>query len=203
MTRILLQDVEAEHRLHPRTYSIPRSEQRLVLKVGQLVKLVFLVDPQTSGGATGERMWVCVKEAKDGQYIGSLDNKPRIITTLNLGDDIHFGPEHVAALDCHPEGYRLPYGKYAIVNKSILDEGGWPSRVIRNPPPDDSFSGWWILTGKESQAEMTDHNNFEPILVDELISQFRVLDSVLDEPVGTQWEWSDSESEYVRAPEHE
>ena len=203
MTKIFLQDVEALHRSHPRTYSIPRSEQRLNLKVGQLVKLVFLVDPQTIGGATGERMWVCVKEAKDDRYLGTLDNEPRIIETLKLGDEIHFGPEHVAALYCHPEGYELPYGKYAIVNKSILDESGWPSRVVRKPPPDDSFSGWWILTGKESRAEMSDHDYFEPIVVDELISQFRVLDSVLDEPIGTQWEWSDSESEYVRAPELE
>lgn len=45
--------------------------------------------------------------------------------------------------------------------------------------------------------ETADQENFEPIVIDVLISHFRVHNSVLDEPNSTQSDWSDSDSEYV------
>lgn len=46
----MLLDVEAEHRSHPSPFATPRSEQRRSLHVGQLVKLVTVVDPPAAGG---------------------------------------------------------------------------------------------------------------------------------------------------------
>jgi hypothetical protein len=55
-----LLNVEHSHRNAPRTFSIPRSDQRTQLKPGDLVKLVFEADPPSSTGLNAERMWVTV-----------------------------------------------------------------------------------------------------------------------------------------------
>jgi hypothetical protein len=50
MRWIGLGDAEEAHRAAPRTYSIPRSEQRRTLRVGDVVKPVFLaVGPSEKG----------------------------------------------------------------------------------------------------------------------------------------------------------
>jgi hypothetical protein len=201
MAEIELQDVELQHKSNPRTFSIPRKDQRQSLKVGHIVKLVFLVDPKQHGGATGERMWVRVKAVTTDGYVGTLENAPRLVHGLSLGDDVNFGPEHVSALERHPEGYEVPYGKRLVVSKLVLDEDVWPTLVIRTHPQEESFSGWWIFSGEESTSQLDDWDNFTPITVDEIIDRFRILDSVLDEPIGSKWQWNAVEAEYERVPD--
>jgi hypothetical protein len=193
-----LQNVEEHHREYPRTFSIPRSEQRHALSVGQLVKLVFIEGTSAQDGARVERMWVEVKEVHGQQYTGVLDNNPAYITDLEVGATITFGPEHVAALYMGTAGPQLPYGQFVIVNKKILAGEAWPKRLIRSQPEENALSGWWIFSGEETTAEAKDSANFAPCVVEEIIDKYRVLDSVLDEPVGSEWGWDDEAAEYKR-----
>ena len=48
-----------------------------------------------------DRMWVIVKSRRDTRYVGILDNDPGVAEDLRLneGDEILFGPEHIAEID--------------------------------------------------------------------------------------------------------
>ena len=45
-----------------------------------------------------DRMWVVVKARTNGGYVGVLDNNPGPAENLRLreGDNVAFGPEHIA-----------------------------------------------------------------------------------------------------------
>lgn len=88
-----LADVEERAREAPNSFRIPSRQERETLQPGDAAKLIF-----TTAG-DGERMWVLVKLATDGHYVGSLENRPVVIEGLAPGDAIGFGPEHVADLD--------------------------------------------------------------------------------------------------------
>jgi hypothetical protein len=191
-----LLDVEEEHRKNPRTYSIPRKEQRHHLQVGQLVKLVFLKDSSETNDKRAERMWVIVKKILEDGYCGTLDNDPYFLAGLKRGDLIDFGPEHVAAIDLSQEGLEIPYDKFAVINKEVWNGDRWPNRLEHHPPPDDQFSGWWIYSGSEKEEDKEDWRLFIPESIVKIIEKYRILDTVLDEPVGTQWIWDDENLEY-------
>jgi len=190
-----LQDVEASHREAPRTFSIPRSDQRSGLKPGDVVKLIFEADRPSERGFTAERMWVQVLEAGSSGYVGALDNQPSFLSNLQPGDRVPFGPQHVAALQSSPSGLELPLQQFAMVSRGIAEAGAWPVEAQRHPADTAESSGWVVrCTGPEASDVIR-------ILVGDLIKQFRVLDSVLDEPVGTTWVWDADRAEYVLQPD--
>lgn len=189
-----LQNVEESHRADPISFSIPRSDQRTSLQVGHLVKLIFTADPPSARGLTAERMWVAVQEVRDGRFVGALDNQPSFITNLQPGDAVHFGPEHVAALYTSPSGLKVPYRQFALVSRDLFDDGQFPVEAHRVPPATDDSSGWVVLT------RPGDRDPSVRILVQELVARFRILDSILDEPVGTRWGWDSDRLEYVARP---
>lgn len=87
--RIRIEDVEIQNRKHPTTFQIPPLADRLQLRVGDHAKLIFRY------GKVSERMWVRITTARDGQYVGLLDNEPTGIP-LARGHRIPFRSEHVA-----------------------------------------------------------------------------------------------------------
>jgi hypothetical protein len=187
-----LLDVEALRREAPLTFSIPRSDQRASLKVGDLVKLIFEAEPPSSTGLTAERMWVEVREVGDGRFVGSLDNQPSFIADLEPGATVRFGPEHVAAIYDSPLGLEIPYAKFALVTRDVFEDRRFPIEAHRVEPTAEDSSGW-ILIGPDGDA-----GDLRPVLVGDLIEWFRSLDSILDEPVGTRWAWNPERLEYVR-----
>lgn len=187
-----LQNVEESHRAAPITFSIPRSDQRASLQVGDLVKLIFEADPPASTGLTAERMWVEVREARDGRFVGSLDNRPAFIADLEPGATVHFGPEHVAAIYASASGLAIPYAHFARVTRDVFEERRFPIEAHRVEPTADDCSGW-VLSGEGGDA-----GDLKRVLVRDLIEWFRILDTILDEPVGTRWVWSPERLEYVR-----
>lgn len=191
-----LENVELVHRENPRTYSIPRSDQRYHLRAGQIVKLVFLLDTPGEDMPHAERMWVEVKEVVGIHYVGVLDNDPRYITNLKAGDIVEFGPEHISAVYLEPGAAQLPLGQYAWVSRNLLREDAWPRRLFRRPSADSEFSGWWLLNGDEIESELLNGENFVAYAVDDILTHFRVLDSVLDEPAEADWYWNTEAVEY-------
>lgn len=188
----LLENVEKVHRTYPRTYSIPRREQRYGLQVGDIVKLVFLLDRAQGGRPRTERMWVRVDEVAAAAYSGILDNDPFHLTRLKAGDRVPFGPEHVAAL--YQPHKQLPTGQYVLISPDLLAFETWPRRLERHTPHETQASGWFLLNG----AEIT-RDKFVPYAVEEILQQFPVLDSVLHEPIGTAWVWDAEQLEYCAA----
>jgi hypothetical protein len=162
-----------------------------MLRPGDVVKLVFEADRPSEKGWTAERMWVIVREQVGPGFVGELNNIPSFISDLTCGDLIEFQPRHVCALDKSPSGLDLPWGFFAHVSPSIAAGTAWPDIARRLNPEAPSSSGWIITEGVPTGALV-------PVLVDDLIASYRVLDSVLDEPVGTSWRWSSERLEYVQ-----
>jgi hypothetical protein len=190
-----LLDVEARRRTSPITFSIPRSDQRASLQVGALVKLIFEADPPSATGLTAERMWVEMREVRDGRFVGALDNEPSFIVDLEPGDAVHFGPEHVAAIYDSPSGLQIPFAKFALVTRDVFEDRRFPVEAYRVEPTAEDSSGWTLI-GPEGDAG--DTGDLRRVLVGDLIEWFRTLDSILDEPVGTRWTWNPERLEYER-----
>ncbi len=91
MTDYILVNVEDMNKEHPDTFGIHSREDRDSLQPGDIAKLLF----EYTSGLPTERMWVQVKESKDGTYLGELDNVP-CNDLLDFGDEVEFGPENVA-----------------------------------------------------------------------------------------------------------
>lgn len=123
-----LRSAEESHRENPRTFSIPRSDERKNLKVGDIVKMVFEpCQPEESA----ERMWIIVKKRTGKGYIGELNNQPATIDNLELGDEFEFGPEHVIATQTDKTRFDPPEGKTALVSPAIMRADAWPLSARR------------------------------------------------------------------------
>jgi hypothetical protein len=95
-----LDSAEELHAQHPDTFSIPSREERTTLRVGARVQLVFLLrgTPRGQPVIQGERMWVTIQKVQGGRYVGTLTSDPATSRVLQPGDQIEFGPEHVACV---------------------------------------------------------------------------------------------------------
>ena len=192
----VLLSAEAAHLASPRTFSIPRRIVRESLRPGDRVKLLFQVDPP-KGLVETERMWVEVVKTERDRYVGRLANEPSVLTSLKLGDEISFLPEHVAAREAPPDDplYTDP-SAFAVVSRRVWDGDSWPGRLERREVPDPQFSGWFVLAGDEVQAYKADWDNFQPVPQATICDKFRVLDSGLEGPIGTTMIWNEQAAEY-------
>jgi uncharacterized protein YegJ (DUF2314 family) len=76
-----------------RLFEIPPREDRDSLRPGDYVKVIF---ETALPGRPGERMWLLVDgRTADGDYVGTLTNRPVIVTGVEQGDSVEFGVENV------------------------------------------------------------------------------------------------------------
>jgi hypothetical protein len=139
-------------------------------------------------------MWVTVTATENGRYIGKLDNSPVVIKGMQAGDQVTFGPEHVVSVIL-PDEYQLPYGRYALVSESIVENDAWPTFLERVKEDNETDSGWRIFSSNRKESK----NALVKVSVDDLLWKFTVLDSVLDEPHQQAWQWDQQHLEYRRA----
>lgn len=85
-----LENVHAEHQKNPRHFLIPSQEEINQLKLGDQVRLIFVLDTVLENGCRAERMWVELTEIRDGKFKGRLTNQPAYITSIQLGDELEF-----------------------------------------------------------------------------------------------------------------
>jgi hypothetical protein len=195
-----LEDVEVLHKKHKRTYSIPRSDERDSLRPGQLVKLVFLAEEEAQEGARAERMWVEVQGKMAGEYIGTLQNRPRYLKYVKQGEHVVFKSNHVCAIYVERnDPHWIDPDKFVVVSKRVLDDELWPVRLLRKGEPDETHSGWVVFSSEEKErAEQNNWDNFTNVSAHDLMNKFPILDSVLGEPVGTEWIWDEESCEYKK-----
>lgn len=81
------------HAEHPDTFEIPSQQDKAAIQVDDYVKLIF-----QQGGAMPERMWVLVTEMDGDKLKGMLSNHPINIESLEHGDEVLFGTEHIVSV---------------------------------------------------------------------------------------------------------
>lgn len=190
-----LGDGEVRHQHNPRTFFIPTRAEREAVKPGELAKLLFeIVDP-TDGMPSAERMWVKVSEVRRGRYIGELDNEPAALKSIEPGSRIEFGPEHIISLmDNWPLG-----GLKAAVSRRSHTQDLRPRYCCRDEPLQPQDSGWQLLVGDESDAELSDATNILMQSLGFVADRWPELRPMLDAgEVGSEWVWNETTKTYVR-----
>ena len=90
-----LENGEEIHAQYPDTFGLPARSVRENLKVGDIVKMIFVLNDPDPGVPGAERMWVTVSARQGANYVGELNNEPALVRGAKVGDFIEFGPEHV------------------------------------------------------------------------------------------------------------
>lgn len=191
-----LEDAEARHRESPRTFGLPRLAERTSLRIGQLVKLIFIDPDPPERGYHAERMWVEITAVEKGRYRGRLDNQPRQLD-LTVGDEIVFEPRHVASVYVREnERGHVDVAEWALASRRVLDEGRWPAFVYRAAPRAEHDSGWRVISDHD---DMRDPHAFRAVVLHTLIATNAAYDSILGERARVAWRWNETACEFMRA----
>ena len=172
-----LENVQVEHQKNPRHFLIPSQEEINQLKLGDQVRLIFVLDTVLENGCRAERMWVELTEIRDGKFKGCLTNQPAYITTIQLGDELEFAQEHIASLMVPP--LTLDTQKGAMITKDcfLRREINW---AIHDVPHHSQDSGWQFFTGYESQEDLDDPSKITIISLEDALEMEPLLETVLD-----------------------
>ena len=172
-----LEDVQAKHQKNPRHFLIPSQEEINQLKLGDQVRLIFVLDTVLENGCRAERMWVELTEIRDGKFKGRLTNQPAYITSIQLGDELDFAREHIASLMV-PQ-LNLDTQKGAMITKDcfLRREINWAVHDLPHNPQD---SGWQFFTGYESQEDLDDPSKIAIISLEAALDIEPLLETVLN-----------------------
>jgi hypothetical protein len=155
-----LQDAEALHAEHPRSFFIPPAPRRRALAEGELVKLGFEYGPHADRLDEGhiERMWVQVLErAGDGHLHGRLRNNPARLTELEIGDLVAFDASNVLTIDFSDEELGYAQDQWPVVDEAIVRDDRAPDLVVRAPGPYvDGEDEWWMLCRHDPAGPTTE-----------------------------------------------
>lgn len=161
-----LGDGEERHRESPRSFFIPPLRVRDSLKREDVVRLLFVLTRRDADGPNAERMWVKVSEVNSTGYVGILGNSPSAIQDLGPGELIAFEPRHViSVLD---ETWDKYANLTAFVNRRLLENDQLEPHLVVHDPADLQLSsrhdgtrpsGWQLLVGDETEAELSDVAN--------------------------------------------
>lgn len=194
-----LLDAEAQHEAFPDTFPIPTAAERASLRTGDMVKLVFVLDPPPTSGPNAERMWVEVRTAlPDGTYEGWLTNRPVVVTALEPSAIVAFGSEHVAGIALRKEEVSFDVALKAVVSTRVRDITGPPGWVGFAEPLDAQDSGWTVTAGDETAGFFDDEGgNVESMALGELVQRFPSLVEVFQAGEG-EWVYRPDHRRFVR-----
>jgi hypothetical protein len=194
-----LEDAEDRARVAPDTFFIPPRDVRHDLTAGDIVKLLFFIRNPEPGGLEAERMWVEVKSAAEGIYVGELLNAPSVIRDLKPGDRVVFEAKHVAAIAVSEAevGYRVD--DRVIISRRLAASSFRPGRLRRDEPTHENDSGWVALIGNEQPDDFHDASLWAATQLGFLADRFPELEAVFREGrPGDTWSWNDKIHEYER-----
>ena len=160
------------------------------VKPGENVKLIFDFVSEDPEAPEAERMWVIVDEiSKDGTFIGRLDNTPRWIKDLLLGDTITFDSRHIINTEHdNPDNLVNKYAKRCFVTNKILLDTQRIGYLYREEPDTKEDSGWRFMVGDETDEYMENSDNLQFVSIGAVLSRDDSALSLLEEPAGSTFE---------------
>lgn len=176
-------EVAAAHRYT--FFKSPRETISLV-RPGEVVKLIFLFDSDNPDAPCAERMWVIVDQiGPDGRFHGRLDNEPRWIEDLKLGDTLSFDARHIINTEHDSDDNIVRrYSKRCFVTQRILSDAAKVGYLYREEPDNDNDSGWRFAANDESDEYMDDPENIAFVSIGAVLSRDDSFIELLDAPAG-------------------
>lgn len=195
-----LEDVTAAAAANPRSFFIPDESERCSLQRGDVVRLHFVLVVANEGDPRAERMWVEIESVTSGGYRGRLTNRPGFIHDLELGDQVEFGPQHVARVNIGPGHPKwLECGELdLLVSAQILDEQACAGYAYREEPDSERDSGWRVLTGHETTEFLDEPANCRRVNVAWFVDFEPSLLSVFGEAAPAEFTRTGSDAGWVR-----
>ena len=187
----------------PYTFCVPSSEVLNKLKVGDFVKLIFVIEKAGDDGYRAERMWVQITNIKGKKFMGKLDNKPRRLP-LKIGDKISFGIENICDTeyeDPNSSEWDFYFDTLVTVSEDVLEKREF-NFMLRDYPNGEGDSGWSILSGYEDDDYQSDSENFQIVSVGVILN---IDDSILEfiqEPPLCAYERND-EGEFYKIDDYD
>jgi hypothetical protein len=155
-----LDDAEERHRAAPHTFSIPDLSERIALRVGELVKLLFALEHGH------ERMWVRITERTADGYRGVLESAAATSKEPEPGAIIEFAPRHVAAVRIDKDDPRHPLKQARTVAEQrwaelgMLAESGKLLERPRNACPRHDLPQVSIVCRHVAERSAPGHHTF-------------------------------------------
>lgn len=178
----------------PRTFLIPNQEEIEKLDLGNLIKLIFVMESPQKNGCHAERMWVKITNKQNGAFTGVLDNEPYYLKSIKVGDIITFKAENIAGIYGGEASFNEKL--FAIITQKALDKRqiNW---VVRTDDLDnEQDSGWQLFYGDESDEYLEDSRNAKIISLEQVLSFEPLLESVFSN-YGYAYEYSEQNNKFI------
>ncbi|MGL1885084.1 MAG: DUF2185 domain-containing protein [Reichenbachiella sp.] len=168
-----LEDVEESTKANPSSFFIPPKTERKSQKIGDEVRLHFILNNPTSDQPRAERMWVEITKERGlfSKYKGLLTNQPDHIKELNIGDKIEFEAKHIARTVIKKDSplWIDSAEQKALVSEMCFQEGEIVRFLYREDTERDEDSGWKMFSGTESEEYSNNPNNIRIVNVSYLL----------------------------------
>lgn len=185
-----LEDLTKVALTHKYTFYRPSADVIAKVRIGELVKLIFVFKSHDSKAPRAERMWVEVESINpSGEFMGRLTNQPRYIKDLVPGDLVTFDQRHVANTE-HDEQDNLveKYLSLCFVTNRVLRDAARIGYLYREDPDNDKDSGWRFMAGDESDEYMDDPRNVAVVSLGAVLNLDDSILSLLDAPSGSAFD---------------
>jgi hypothetical protein len=195
-----LLDAAAQHEEEPDAFPIPSRAEREALSRGDMVKLVFVLEPPPQSGPNAERMWVEVGLAHpDGSYEGWLTNQPTVISALDPSAVITFEPKHVAGIALHQDDVSFDATLHAVASARALALPRPPGWAGHDEPIAEDDSGWTVTAGDEAEDyfDSGEPETMVALTLGDLAARYPALVEVFQAREG-EWVYRPDHRRYVR-----
>ncbi|GAB6551413.1 MULTISPECIES: immunity protein Imm33 domain-containing protein [Bacillus] len=187
----------------PYTFYLPSTDVLEKLKVGDLVKLIFVSKNEEEDGFHRERMWVEITEKNEKEFVGELDNNPYRID-LKIGDTISFGIENICDTeydDPASSDWDFYFDAKVIVSDDVLEKREFNFMLKDNSTAEDD-PDWSILSGYESGDYVNNPKNFQIISIGVILNIDDSILNFLEEPPLCAYERND-EGEFYKIEDYD
>lgn len=172
-----LENIHERNQLDPRHFLKPSSDEISNLKIGDWVRLFFVLDQELENGCRAERMWVEITDIQSGEFTGILTNQPAFITTISIAAQIHFSAEHIASI-LLPEP-SFDEKKLALISEDCINRGEINWAIRDGQIFNEQDSGWQFFTGLESDADKEDASKIHLLSLSKVLEIEPLLEGVL------------------------
>lgn len=205
MSEWKLEDVEIVNKEYPNSFFIPSFTERSTQKIGDLVRLHFLLNNPKGGEPRAERMWVEILDVKMSgeKYIGILTNMPVYIKDLNIGDEIEFEPKHIARTFIKKEdsSWLDIAEKKALVSKMCMEDNGIIRWLYREEADREEDSGWRMFSGEENEEYTDNPDNIRIVSVGYLLDKDPTLLEIIKDEISSAYERPNKETPWEKIEE--
>jgi hypothetical protein len=202
-----LEDVVKTAKRYPDSFFIPSKKERENKKIGDEVKLHFVIKKPVKEGPIAERMWVKITKEKSllSKYKGKLTNQPLYIKDLNVDDEIEFDSKNIAQtiIKKGDPMWIDSSDKKALVSKMCLEKDGVVRFLYREKPDRKEDSGWRMFSGFESDEYNNNARNIQIMEVGYLLSKDPSLLEPLKGDYGAVFEREDKKSTWKKVTDWE